>query len=96
MSEKILFVKDFYVADSNSWRSHKCSLGKEIVAGNPPQLKTTIIMPDGERFFVCHLIQDIQQDRFVVYDDIIFVYYEENLLEPAVKKHIDRGWKERS
>lgn len=95
MSDRILFIKEVYVLDSNGGRHHRYLLEKEEIATNPPMLNTQIIMPNGERFDVGHIVQDLKLDRYIVYDYIGFPCSIERNLEPAVKKHLKRGWKKR-
>ncbi len=93
--EKVLFVKDIYISSSEGGKDHKCTLVKEEIAPLEPILHATIIMPNGERFFVGHIVIDLGQDKFIVYDDVTLSYYREHLLESTVEKYLKRGWKKR-
>ena len=93
MSEQILFVKGFYESDGSGGEEHKCSLKKKEIGWNPPILNTSIILPNGEEFFVERIVQDLKEDSFIVYEKIIFQYYEPTKLLIAVKEHMEKGWK---
>lgn len=95
MSEHILFVKEMHVANSNDEDDYQFSLVKEEVAWGPPILNTTILLSDGQEFHVERIVQDLRQDRFIVFYDIIVQYYERGKPKEILNKYLKKGWKKK-